>query len=278
MSKIPHMIKFPGNNGTFGDFWGKKEVRCRKCLIVHMLKTSCEDAQRERDGVDENEAANPRPVDLGSAATLSQPQTHSSEDAQRDRHGVDENGAVGPKPVDLGPAATLSQHQTHSSEMGRQDQNESLGRNFPKEIDKPLQVSSENEGYIYFDSETGEAGLSGQESRNKNVTHDPWSDDPVHQISDQMLVPKESHCPNAGSRDANEGQFSTASAKNAEMEEDPLKGLETANLQHLLSSHQIPQSDVESSATAIVVVSEPPSDSVDKGLYLIILMRHLHRQ
>ena len=218
---------------------------------------------RERDGVDENEAADLRPVDLGSAATLSRPQNHSSEDAQSDGD-VDENGAVGPKPMDLGLAATLRQPQTHSSEMGRQNQNDALSHNRPLEIDKLLQVTSENEDSINIDSKTSETGLSGQESRNKDVTHDPWPDGSVHQVSDPILIPKELHCSNADSRDANEGQFSTASAKNAEVEENPLQELETANLQLSLNSCQIPQSDVESSATAIAVANEPQSDSVAK--------------
>ena len=57
------------------------------------------------------------------------------QNAQKDEDRVD---AADPKPVDLGPAATLSQPQSQSSEMDKQNQNvlvESLGLNCPKVID-----------------------------------------------------------------------------------------------------------------------------------------------
>ena len=123
---------------------------------------------------------------------------------------------------------------------------------------------SENEDNIDFDSETGKTGLSGQKSKSRNVTHDSWPDEPDCQVLDQMLLPKESQYPNPDSRDANKMQPSTTFAKNAETEEDSLEGLETSNPQHTQSSCQIPHCDVGSSATAVIVANEPPSERVDK--------------
>ena len=40
--------------------WAEKEILCRKCKTVHMLKTSCEDTQKlmeDGDDAGENEAA-----------------------------------------------------------------------------------------------------------------------------------------------------------------------------------------------------------------------------
>ena len=59
--------------------WAKKEIVCKKCCNVHMLKFNCQNAQKDGDRVDENDAADPKPVDLGPATTLSQPQSQSSE-------------------------------------------------------------------------------------------------------------------------------------------------------------------------------------------------------
>ena len=47
MSKIPHEIILQGNNKAFGVFWDEREVHCRKCFMVNMLKTCCKDVQRE---------------------------------------------------------------------------------------------------------------------------------------------------------------------------------------------------------------------------------------
>ena len=160
--------------------------------------------------------------------------------------------------MDSGPAATLTQPQDHSSEYIPQIHNRLL------QLDELVQVTSENEDKSNVESEIDGADLSDLESGNEDMSHDPWPDESCHQISDPTLIPDELPSPSAGSRDINEGQFSSASTKNAEVDGNPLHELETEAKQHLLSSSQNPQPDVESSATALVLANEPPSDSVIK--------------
>ena len=241
---FPHEIQFQGSDRVFNVMWAKKEVLCKNCKTVHTLKIrKCE----------------------GQEST-----------SKKDKDGVDENLAAGQKSIDFDSAATLSQLQTHPSEMDKQNQNvlvESLGPNYPKVVEGSLKLEDSlkipgNEINLEFDSEVCQTRLSDQESGNMNKAHDSWADvHPDRHASDQTSVPNEFQniiTMNADSRNANEKQFFTVSADNAETDEDCFEGLETTNPQQIQSFYQILQSDVNSSATAIVVANQPPSERVDK--------------
>ena len=73
VNEIPHQISFEGQNRDFLVYWVEKQVLCKKCKTVHMLKISCEDAQRSMEGgvvAGENVVAISEPVASDVAATL----------------------------------------------------------------------------------------------------------------------------------------------------------------------------------------------------------------
>ena len=75
-NEIPHLMHFEGQNREFVVYWTEKEVLCKKCKTVHMLKISCEDAQKSMEkGNDagKNVVAISEPVASDVAATLNQP-------------------------------------------------------------------------------------------------------------------------------------------------------------------------------------------------------------
>ena len=81
-NEIPHQIRFEGQNREFVVYWAEKEVLCKKCKSVHMLKISCEDTQKLMEGgndAGEKVVAISEPVVSDVATTLNQPQANSLE-------------------------------------------------------------------------------------------------------------------------------------------------------------------------------------------------------
>ena len=144
---IPHTIEFEGDNRKFEVFWGEKEVNCRKCSLVHMLQTPCDQVKRGA-GVEKNVAADPRPVDVHTVATLSQPQNHSPEGDQRSGNGADGSETLGPKPNESGPDASLT--RPHNPSAG----DDLLNHKRLLQLETPVQVNSEKKDSIDVDSET----------------------------------------------------------------------------------------------------------------------------
>ena len=108
ISELSNEIELEGTKRTFKLSWVEKVVMCRKCKIAHMLKTSCEDAQKSMESGDSG----------------------------------GENVAANPETVESGLAAAVNRHQTHPLEMRGQDQQtsfEPLDRNHPKEFKGKLQ-------------------------------------------------------------------------------------------------------------------------------------------
>ena len=88
ISELSNEIELEGTKRTFKLFWAEKVVMCRKCKIAHMLKTSCEDAQKSMESGDsggENVAANPETVESGLAAAVNRYQTHPLEMMEQDQ-------------------------------------------------------------------------------------------------------------------------------------------------------------------------------------------------
>ena len=87
-SELPHKIEFEGTKRTFKVFWAEKVVMCKVCTIAHILKTSCEDAQKSMESGDsagENVSANREPVESDLAAAVNRHQTHPSEMREQDQ-------------------------------------------------------------------------------------------------------------------------------------------------------------------------------------------------
>ena len=102
-NEIPHQIHFEGQNREFFVYWAEKEVFCKRCKTIHMLKISCEDTQKSMEGgngADENKEAISDTVVSYVAATLNQPLVHPSEPGEKNSEVV--TYALGPTYSEVG--------------------------------------------------------------------------------------------------------------------------------------------------------------------------------
>ena len=151
------------------------------------------------------------------------PGEHADSTPKRNEIEQVEDAAEGPKPFLLGPYAASNQ-QFHSSEVNRH----SPWAEENSQIESFLKTPLNKEGMImanHFDPEAFQVGLPDQESRSRDVAHDPCSDQGQTCQSKDPVVP--SNCDDLqaksfvfpDSRNIEERKFAPVSAENAEVDE-----------------------------------------------------------
>ena len=274
-NEIPHQICFEGQNREFIVYWAEKEVLCKKCKTVHMLKISCEDAQKLMEGgngADENVVAISEPVVSDVAVTLNQLQVHPSETGEKNPEVV--TYALGPTYPEV-VVGTLQETQgvIHGLRVIQSGSSAQECGNMGSVCDSwtddeaDCQTSSRtlSDNVKANDVELGQAGPSEQASRNMNEVHDSCLDDDTD-CQDAGQLQSSSYLDNKATTSVISRDVEMNDATAAETKRDSLNAQEKTNHPAPWSSCQSTRSDAPSSATMTSVTDETSSAKVPLDL------------